>query len=91
MVSYPIGPDSQHPIEWDEDTEGIGYHEHILRPNPKVLLDIPETESGERRAGCLREAKVGDLEEREGHDIILNNGDECPGSIQPIRKKEECN
>ena len=48
MVPYSICPHAEHAIERDENTECIGYNEHMLRLETKVLLDVPETERGER-------------------------------------------
>lgn len=47
VISDFIGPQAEHTIKWDEDTEGIGDNEHVLGLNPEILLDIPKTEGRE--------------------------------------------
>lgn len=44
MVSYAVGPQTQHAIEWDENTECVCHHKHILRLDAEVFLEVPETE-----------------------------------------------
>lgn len=42
MISYLVGPQTQHTIEGDEDGKEIGNHEHGLGPDVEVLLHVPE-------------------------------------------------
>lgn len=90
VVSDLVSPQAEHAIEGDEDAEGIGNDEHVLCPDAKVLLDIPEAESREGGASSLRKTEIGDLKEGEGHDIVLDDGDEGSGGVQSVSEKEEC-
>ena len=37
----------------------------------------------------MGEAEIGDLKEREGHHVVLDNGDESSSGIQSVCKKKE--
>jgi hypothetical protein len=89
MVPYSVGPKTQHAIEWYEHAKCVGNHEHVLSFDPKIFLEVPEAESGERRASCLGKTEIGNFKEREGYNIVLNNRDECPSGIQPVCQKKK--
>jgi len=81
MVAHPVGPQTQHSIERYEHRKGVGDHKHGLGSDTKVLLDVPKAESACDGAGSLGEAEVGYLEEGEGDNVILDNGDERSGCV----------
>jgi hypothetical protein len=64
VISNSSGPQSQHAPKWDEDTEEVGDEEHGFGLELEVTLDIPKSERRCDRACRLRDAKVGNLQER---------------------------
>jgi len=45
VIAHPLGPEAQHAIEWDEDGEEVGDHEHMLSLQTEVFLNIPKAKS----------------------------------------------
>lgn len=89
VVSHSLRPETQHSIKWYENAECIGHHEHIFRFNPEVLLEVPEPKGGKDGASRLGETEIGDFEEREGYDVVLDDRDECPSGVESICEKEK--
>lgn len=81
MIPNLPRPQSHHPPQRDQHAEQVGDEEHALSADAKVLLDVPEAESGHDGADGLRNAEVGDLEEGEGNLVGLDDGDEGSCSI----------
>lgn len=55
MISDRLRPESEHTIEWDKYTEGIGEHEHVFGLDIEVFLNIPEAKRGGDGACSLSE------------------------------------
>lgn len=81
VIANLVGPQSKHTIKWNQNGKYIGDDEHGFCSKTKILLNVPKCESGNCGGDSLSKSKVGQLEEGERDDFVLDNGDESGGCV----------
>lgn len=89
MISNNISPEAQHSVERNKHRECVRNHEHVFRFDVEILLDVPKPKCRESRRGGLSKAKVGELEEREGHNVVLDDRYKSACSVEAVGKEKE--
>lgn len=84
MITNRLRPQAQHAVERDQDAEEIGHHEHMLRLDPEIFLDVPEPESRCDGTSGLRNSQVCDFKEGELHNLVLDDPDQGSGCVETI-------
>jgi hypothetical protein len=90
VVEAELGrPNADHAPERDKDRDDVRNHEHALRGDLPVFLDVPEPERRCGRRDRLGEAEVRVVQERELELVVLADRDERARRVEPVGEEEE--